>query len=565
VSGRFVIHCLHAHCVGHDHLAFLKQMIEAGWLSVADLTDPAFQADGKPPPPTIRYLAGGLPEALDHAEQALLQADLGLYQRSTFIVRAGTVRTEAHEGKRGVRRRIIPQGNRAIAEAMTQAAIWEKFDRRSEEWVRIDAPLSVADTYLQRVGRWKLPVLTGLLNAPTLRADGSILAAPGYDRATGLLVEPEAGAFPAVPTHPTREDALAALDLLFSLLADFPFVGPMDRAVALSGILTAAIRRSLATAPLHAFDAPVAGSGKSKLVDIITLTASGREAAVMAQGKTEEEFEKRLASLLLAGEQVVAIDNCESPLGGEFLCQMLTQTTLRMRILGRSEVPELSTGSLVTATGNNLTLVGDMSRRAILCRLDPGCERPELRRFSSDPIATLREHREKYLVAALTILRAFHVAGRPRQVDPLGSFEDWSNWVRGALIWLGEADPVASMEAVRADDPKLEAMTAVMTQWALALCDRRVTVRAVIDAATEQRTPLGFSYPKQEFIRPDFREALLAVAGEGGVVNSRRLGRWVAATEGRIVGQWRLERAGEAGGAVLWSLKVIREASKDAA
>ena len=294
--GRFVIHCLHAHCAGRDHLAFLKQMIDERWLSIADLTDPAFQIDGKPPPPTIRYVAGLLPDILDQAERALLQAELGLYQRSTFIVRAGTVRSDANEGVRSVRRRIIPQGNRAIAEAMTQAAVWEKYDRRSEEWIRIDAPLSIADTYLQRVGRWHLPVLTGLLNAPTLRADGSILAGPGYDAATGLLIEPAVGGFQPIPASPTLEDARAALGILLELIAEFPFVSPVDRAVALSGILTAVIRRSLPTAPLHAFDAPVAGSGKSKLVDIITMVASGREAAVIAQGKTEEELEKRLAS-----------------------------------------------------------------------------------------------------------------------------------------------------------------------------------------------------------------------------------------------------------------------------
>ena len=56
-----------------------------------------------------------------------------------------------------------------------------------------------------------------------------------------------------------------------------------------------------------------------------------------------------------------------------------------------------------------------------------------------------------------------------------------------------------------------------------------------------------------EFSHPDFREALLAVAGEGGAVNGRRLGKWLAATrtgwspvrivqEGLICGvmQWRL-------------------------
>lgn len=563
-SGRFVIHCMHGHCVQHDHLTFLKQMIETRWLSVADLTDPAFQVDGKPPPPVIRYAAGLLHEVVDQAEQALLQADLGLYQRGTFIVRAGTVLASPSEATIGERRRIIKQGNRVLAEAMTEAARWEKFDRRSEDWVSIDAPLAVADTYIQRIGRWQLPVLAGLLDAPTLRADGSVLSRPGYDRATGLLLEPGPCRFPEVPLHAGKEDARAALGLLGGLIADFPFVGPVDRSVALSAMLTAAIRRSLSTAPLHAFDAPVAGSGKSKLVDIATLIANGRLAAVIAQGRSEEELEKRLGAMLLAGEQVVAIDNCESPLGGDFLCQMLTQQVLRMRVLGHSEVPELPTAALVTATGNNLALVGDMTRRAILCRLDPNCERPELRKFSSDPVATLRADRPKYLIAALTVLRAFHVAGRPAQADPLGSFEEWSNWVRGALIWLGEADPVHSMEAIRADDPRLEAINAVMTQWSANFADRNVTVRQIIESASEQRTALGSIVPKLEFVRPDFREALLTVAGEGGAVNSRRLGRWIASHDGRIVGRWRLERAGEVGGAALWSLKQIKESARHA-
>ncbi len=561
---RFIVHCLHGHCVEREHLAFLKQMIEEKWLSVADLTDPAFQVDGKPPPPTIRYIAGKLPEVVDQAERALIQAELGLYQRSSFIVRAGILRATPDEAGQADRRRIIPQGERAIVEAMTQAANWERFDGRSEEWVSIDAPLAVANTYLQRVGRWRLPVLSGLLNAPTLRADGSILSGPGYDTATGLLLDANVRRFAPVPDEPTRDDARAALDLLASLIANFPFVGGVDRSVALSAMLTACIRRNLPTAPLHAFDAPVAGSGKSKLVDIATLIATGRVAAVIAQGQKEEELEKRLGALMLAGEQVVAIDNCEAPLGGDFLCQMLTQTSLRMRILGKSEVPELPTTALVTATGNNLTLIGDMTRRAILCRLDPRCERPELRRFNSDPVILLQEGREPYLVAALTVLRAFHVAGRPLQADPLGSFEVWSNWVRGALLWLGEVDPVDSMEDIRADDPRQEAITAVLTQWWEVLSDRMVTVRQIIDAATAQRTAVDSIQSRHEFAHPDFREALLTVAGESGAINSRRLGRWVSGLNGRVVGAWCLERGSDVGGVATWRMKLVNKDANNA-
>jgi hypothetical protein len=50
----------------------------------------------------------------------------------------------------------------------------------------------------------------------------------------------------------------------------------------------------------------------------------------------------------------------------------------------------------------------------------------------------------------LTVLRAFHVAGRPSATVPLGSFEDWSTWIRDALIWLGQPDPCATMEKIKA-------------------------------------------------------------------------------------------------------------------
>ena len=39
---------------------------------------------------------------------------------------------------------------------------------------------------------------------------------------------------------------------------------------------------------------------------------------------------------------------------------------------------------------------------------------------------------------------------------------------------------------------------------------------------------------------PDFREALRTVAGEGGAINSRRLGKWLGTNQGRIVAECRI-------------------------
>jgi len=80
--------------------------------------------------------------------------------------------------------------------------------------------------------------------------------------------------------------------VLRELIVEFPFVGVGSRSVALSAMLTAAVRRSLDHAPMHAFDSPVAGSGKSKLVDLASMIATGHEAPVIAACKSDEELKR---------------------------------------------------------------------------------------------------------------------------------------------------------------------------------------------------------------------------------------------------------------------------------
>ena len=64
--------------------------------------------------------------------------------------------------------------------------------------------------------------LAGIVRAPTLRPDGTILQDSGYDRATGLMLVPSC-TFPTVPETPTLDDAQKAVAELFDVVADFPF------------------------------------------------------------------------------------------------------------------------------------------------------------------------------------------------------------------------------------------------------------------------------------------------------------------------------------------------------
>ncbi len=119
---------------------------------------------------------------------------------------------------------------------------------------------------------------------------------------------------------------------------------------------------------------------------------------------------------------------------------------IKIRILGRSEMPKCECRTAVFATGNNVAFKGDMVRRGLVCNLETLMERPELREFRFDVLEQAANNRGAYVAAILTIVRAYLAAGAPRVCGPIGSYRAWSTMVRSPLIWVGEPDPVASME-----------------------------------------------------------------------------------------------------------------------
>jgi len=128
------------------------------------------------------------------------------------------------------------------------------------------------------------------------------------------------------------------------------------------------------------------------------------------------------------------------------------------------------------ANGNNLIVMGDMTRRTLRCTIDPDCERPELRTFKTmRPDLAVLAKRADYVWAGLTVLRAFFVAGRPSTTVPLGTFEEWSRTIRDALIWLGEPDPCLTQEQIRMDDPQRDQDAMALRAWHEKFGDERCT------------------------------------------------------------------------------------------
>jgi hypothetical protein len=47
------------------------------------------------------------------------------------------------------------------------------------------------------------------------------------------------------------------------------------------------------------------------------------------------------------------------------------------------------------------------------------------------------------------------------------------------------------------------------------------------------------------------------VAGDGRAINSRRLGKWLAAKKGKIVGGAKIVEDGKTGGSTIWKLRKL--------
>jgi hypothetical protein len=451
VSGRTAL----AKLIGDDAQKVLARVRE--WLNPDDA---ATDLD-------VVMRGGDLSAIVDRGEAALIASGAPIYKRGSGVL-VRPVRLDRADGEPGNVRReagaivLVPVREPWLLEQMGRVLRWVKV--RADGGRTICDPAPIYPRTLLGRSEWAFSELRGIVTAPTLDRDGRIIEAPGYDKPSKLLLDFPPSAFPAVPAEPTQEDARRALDLLAEPLRGFPFIDDPSRAVALSALLTALVRPSMRTAPLHGFDAPTAGTGKSLLAEMAGLLASGVRPPALSQGKSPEEDEKRLSTVLMAGDPVIHIDNCERALSGDFLCSMLTQEVVQARILGLSERRVMPSVALVLASGNNLTFAGDTSRRAVICRLDARVERPDTREFDFDCHEEVIANRAALVVAGLTVLRAYVVAGRPVKLTPMGSFADYE-WIRSSLVWLGCADPADTRAAILDSDPRRDELTTVMDAW----------------------------------------------------------------------------------------------------
>lgn len=287
--------------------------------------------------------------------------------------------------------------------------------------------------------------LYGVAHTPVVRADGSILDAPGYDVASRMLYLPDPSLdMSVVPGQPSRAEIQCAGNLLLHMVSDFPFVTPHDRANYLGALLTPLLR-PLVPPPykLVAIGAPQRGSGKTLLAWTMRELHGGVFKSEFP--RNDEELRKVITSTLDATTgPVVQFDNVTGVLKSSVLDGLLTSVEWSDRPLGQTAMLTLQNDRLWVATGNNVHIGGDLERRTLWITINANMERPEERQDFAIPNleAWVGAHRGELLAAMLTLVRAWVVAGRPTEEPPTtDGFGNWIAVLRGILdhAKLGEA------------------------------------------------------------------------------------------------------------------------------
>jgi hypothetical protein len=471
--------------------------------------------DGPEPynPAHIITNLGRVAEMIRRSEEVLHGFRLKYFERSSELVNTSYARDTAQvkdieRAKDSVI--IIPASHETIVRDLDSRAnyvsVVETPMGQMEKVVHVpgNLPDQIHDRVRSNPREVPYPSLDMVTGSPVLLPSGDVHRGGSFQESV-LFVNLDFRRYAVVPDRPTKRDAEIAMMQFEPIFKCFPFVDPPGKtvewnktasySVVLASIFSLVARPhlGLGAIPLFGATAPTRRSGKTKIFECACMAALGHRPTA-AHFTDEEEMGKHLQPLMRVGDRAILLDNVERSLQSSKLCILITGGVMRDRVLGESRDVILKNYSVIFCTGNNLVIGGDLSARAVRTDIDPVMERPEDRKFSFDPVSLAAERHPQLVVAALTALRAYLLAGSPWTKDSeeggkkvvkvvtrgaWGGFEAWDRLVSGCLMWLGFADPYEARERIMDADPIRSANVDILEEWYARYKDRVISLREI--------------------------------------------------------------------------------------
>ena len=322
------------------------------------------------------------------------------------------------------------------------------------------APAAPGDVCKNVVSRppnlYPLPTLATIVRVPGFAADGTPLVSDGYAPAASAWVDLGGLQLPELPVRPSGGDVAAARELIGELIHDFPFAsdGGASRANAIAMAVTMFARPLISgPTPLFFVSAPTQGTGKTKLVQTLTVVATGRSPNEMTPKRDDDKTDNAILAVLRQHPAVVLLDILPTRpmLDSPSLARVLTSCSYEGRELGHTRSLCLPNRAVWAATGNNPNMTTELTDRCVVVRMVPDRERPRDRPasdFLHELPAWAVDNRGRLATAFMVLVANWLAQGRPRGSARVGSFEEWSHVVSGILEAAGIEGLLANREAI---------------------------------------------------------------------------------------------------------------------
>ena len=281
--------------------------------------------------------------------------------------------------------------------------------------------------------------LKGIVSAPCLLHDGTVLVDEGYHGLSGLFVTNRTEQVP--PPSPSRADAQTAAEEIMDIFVDFPFATEADRWLYLVALLTAAGRHALKNAPIPGvfINALDRGAGKSYLTECIA-EIGFRGNAARSGWPGQSEMEKRIVAWGLSKPECIVFDNVKTHMGGQAVEDVLTSAKYGGRRLGHTQTVRGRFLSMIIANANSGEMSEDLARRFVHVRLTQQVKKSdEYKMTQMTPVEYAKLHSEEMKMKLITILLAWMQCPQPRdsyKSRRLASFEAWSDLCLHAGEWV---------------------------------------------------------------------------------------------------------------------------------
>jgi hypothetical protein len=318
-------------------------------------------------------------------------------------------------------------GSRELAGLLNSCAEFILVERKAQKYEPL--PEKYGNTWINRHDQIaKLPEVKLFTRNPVYTPEFTLVK-PGYNTESGIYymgpkIEPGQGT-----------------ETLERLLKEFCFLDRADYANYLGMLLTTVLMPCFIGAkPGVLFAGNQPGLGKTLLAQIIAILRDGKNTLTCSYTTNEEEFEKRLACRVKAGDTTIIIDNAKGKGGKsaqiESACleRCLTDADLSFRHLGFTAEIRAENSHIFCITANTPQVGPDLLTRCVPINLYLE-GRPAKRKFSmADPEGFGKENRNRILGELLGMIELWKAAECPRiATETRYNKSDWGNIIGGIL------------------------------------------------------------------------------------------------------------------------------------